>query len=104
MIGTVLRVKPLIKMVDGKLDLFKSERTHKKVVASIINIMRNTTKGANTIHVRILSHASLNQAKDLERAIRENFSNIKVSFNEYLGPVFCLHLGTAGYGVSWCIE
>ena len=42
LIGTVLRVKPLIKMVDGKLDLFKSERTHKKVALSIIkNIVKS---------------------------------------------------------------
>ncbi len=104
MIGTVLRVKPLIKMVDGKLDLFKSERTHKKVVSSIVNIMRETTKGAKTIHVRLLSHSSIEQAKELEKSIREAFTNIKVSFNEYLGPVFSLHLGKSGYGVSWCIE
>lgn len=104
MIGTVLRVKPLIKMVEGKLDLFTSERTHKKVVANIINVMRETTKGAKTIHIRVLSHNSIEQARELERSIKETFTNIKLSFNEYLGPVFSLHLGNAGYGVSWCTE
>jgi DegV family protein with EDD domain len=104
MIGTVLRVKPLIKMVDGKLDMFKSERTHKKVVASIIKIMKDTTKGAKKIHVRILSHCSMEQAKELEKSIKDSFTNIKLTFNPYLGPVFSLHLGQSGYGVSWCIE
>jgi len=104
MIGTVLRVKPLIKMVEGKLDLFTSERTHKKVIANIVNVMRETTKGAKTIHIRVLSHNSLEQARELEKSIKEAFTNIKLTFNEYLGPVFSLHLGQSGYGVSWCFD
>ncbi|AIO18417.1 DegV domain-containing protein [Candidatus Izimaplasma bacterium HR1] len=104
LIGTVLRVKPLIRMIDGKLDLFKSERTHKKVITNIINNMKETTKGAKTIYVRILSHNSIEQAKALEAKINETFNNIKLSFNEYLGPIFSLHLGSVGYGISWCVE
>lgn len=104
LVGSVLRVKPLIKMVKGKLDMYKSERTHKKVITTIIKEMINTTKGATTIHARILCHNSMEQARELEKAINENFKNVKLTFNEYLGPVFCLHLGTTGYGVSWCTE
>lgn len=104
MIGTVLRVKPLIRMIDGKLHMYKAERTHKKVVTGIVKIMKETTKGAPTIHVRILSHCSVEQAERLEKGIREAFTNVNISINKYLGPVFCLHLGQSGYGVSWCIE
>lgn len=104
MIGTVLRVKPLIRMVDGALDMYKSERTHKKVILSIIESIKATSKGAKTIHLRVLSKNSMEQARQLEAKIKETFSNIKISFNDYLGPVFSLHLGTTGYGVSWCVE
>ena len=103
-IGSVLKVKPLIKMYDGKLDLYKSERTHKKVATSIINSIKETTKGAKTIHLRFLSHNSNEQAKALEAKVKETFTNIKYTFNVYLGPVFSLHLGSVGYGVSWCTE
>jgi DegV family protein with EDD domain len=103
-IGTVLRVKPLIQMVDGKLDLFKSARTHKKVVANIIQRIKETTEGAKKIHFRILSHHSLEQATLLKNAIENEFKNAFISFNEYLGPVFSIHLGTNGYGLSWTTE
>ncbi len=103
-IGTVLRVKPLIQMVDGKLDLFKSARTHKKVFDAILENISETTKNAKTLYVRVLSHNSLDTARELEKAIKEKFSNIKITFNEYLGPVFSLHLGANGYGVSWTTE
>ena len=104
MIGSVLKVKPLIQMVDGKLDLFASERTHKKVIAKIMTQIQETTHNAKLIHFRILSKNSMEQAKALEAQIKETFTNIKLTFNDYLGPVFSLHLGTTGYGVSWTIE
>lgn len=104
MVGSMLRVKPLIKMIDGKLDMYRAERTHKKVVKTIVEKMKATTEGAKLITVRVLSHASTEQAKMLETEIKNTFSNIKFTLNEYLGPVYCLHLGNSGYGVSWCSE
>jgi DegV family protein with EDD domain len=103
-IGTVMRIKPLIQMVGGKLDLFKSARTHKKVIFEIIDRIKETTEGFQTIHVRILSKNSIEQAKLLEEEIKNVFKNVIITFNEYLGPVFSIHLGKKGYGVSWCSE
>lgn len=103
-IGTVMRIKPLIQMVNGKLDLFKSARTHNKVIEGIITRIKETTQGFNIIHVRILSHNSLEQARMLEDEIKKTFTNAKITFNEYLGPIFSLHLGKRGYGVAWCNE
>ena len=103
-IGTVLRIKPLIQMIDGKLDLFKSSRTHKKVVEEIVTRMKETTKGYSNICARILGHHSTEQAMALKNELEKAFDNIKVTYTENLGPIFCLHLGKKGYGVSWCFE
>ncbi len=104
LIGTVLRLKPLIQMAKGKLDLFKSERTHKKVISTILDQIRETTGNGKTIYFRVLSQNALEQAKALETEIRKTFKNCHITFSEYIGPVFSLHLGKIGYGVSWCFE
>ena len=104
MIGTVLRLKPIIKMVEGKLDLFKSERTHKKVIATILEQITETAGNAKTIYLRVLSQDSIEKAKLLKAEIEKSFKNVHISFSNYLGPVFSLHLGKVGYGVSWCFE
>jgi len=103
-IGTVLRIKPLIEMVGGKLELFKSARTHKKVSDEIIRRIKATTKNFNSIYVRVQSKNSLEQAKALEKELKNLFQNVVVTFTDYIGPVFSLHLGKKGYGVSWCVE
>ena len=104
MVGKVLRVKPIIKMVKGKLDMYKAARTHKKVLEAILEHMEKTTQNAKRIIVRVQSQNSLENTKMIRDAIEKRFKNLKVTFNDYLGPVFSLHVGPKGYGVAWCTE
>ncbi len=104
LVGTVLRVKPILHTVEGKLELAGSSRTHKKVMATLLDRMKETTQGAKKIFVRVISKNSLEHAKTLEQLIRDTFDNIELTFTEYVGPVFSIHLGTNAYGVSWCSE
>lgn len=104
LVGTVLRVKPILHTVEGKLELAGSSRTHKKVMETLLDRMKETTEGAKKIFVRVISKNSLEHAKTLEQLIRDTFTNIELTFTEYVGPVFSIHLGTNAYGVSWCSE
>ena len=104
MIGSVLHVKPIIQMVDGKLDLYKAARTHKKVLAAMIQDMEKKIHDYKTLFVRVCSYNSPEAAEQLKQSIQETFKNLKVTFSDYIGPVFNVHLGTKGYGVSWMFE
>lgn len=103
-IGTVMRIKPIIKMEEGRLDLFKSARSHKKVVGEMMNYMITSSKGFKKMFVRIQSHNNMEQAKQIEALVQEHLPHAVISFNDYLGPIFNLHIGTKGYGVAWCGE
>ncbi|QMS84789.1 DegV family protein [Candidatus Xianfuyuplasma coldseepsis] len=104
LVGTVLRVKPILHTVKGKLEIHSSERTHKKVMATLLDEMKRTTEGAKNIIIRIVSKNSLENASTLKSLIEETFTKAKVTFSEYVGPVFSIHLGTNAYGVSWTSE
>lgn len=104
MIGTVLRVKPILEQENGKLQIHGSARTHKKVMDMILHNVMETTKDAKKVFVRIISKNSLENAKTLEAKIREMIQDVEITFSEYIGPVFSLHLGTNAYGLSWCSE
>ena len=82
LIGSVLRVKPLLETVKGKLELFGSVRTHRKVVDTMLAKMKETTEGAKEIYVRIVSKQSLENARALEQEIRNTFKNVKLTFTE----------------------
>lgn len=105
MIGTVLRVKPIVKMINGKLELLASSRTNKKAFDHIFKHMTSTIKeDYKTLYVRVCNHNSEEFALKLKEEILQKYKNVKISMNTYIGPVFNVHLGPRGYGVSWMTE
>lgn len=104
-IGSILRIKPVIKMEHGKLDLFHVARTTKKAVTQQIEYMKDELKeGYNKLYVRICSHNSLEHATKIKEEVERLFNDAKVTFSEYIGPVFNVHVGPKGFGISWFTE
>lgn len=104
LVGSVLKVKPIIQMVDGKLDLYKAARTHKKVLAAMLQDMQKKIMDYKQLYVRVCSFNSPEAAADLKQSIEETFKDIKITYSDYIGPVFNVHLGEKGYGLSWMFE
>ncbi len=104
MIGSVLRVKPLLRMKQGKIELYRALRTHKKVFESIFEEMKHKIKEHKKLYIRICSYNSIEISLKLKEEISALFENAEITFNEYIGPVFNVHLGSKGYGISWMYE
>jgi DegV family protein with EDD domain len=105
LIGTVLRVKPLLEQDSiGRLTLHGSARTHKKVMEMMINNIKQTTVDAKQIIIRLVSKNADNHVKVLKDLVQSHFPKAKLTINYYVGPVFSLHLGTNAYGLAWCNE
>lgn len=104
-IGTVLRVKPIIKIVDGALKLVHSERTYKKLHRYILNTVKESTKdGYRRLHIYITNQNSPESGENMRKDVLAMFPDAEVTFTNYLGPVFSIHVGRKGYGISWCFE
>jgi len=103
-IGTVLRVKPIIKVVEGQLKLVHSERTYKKLHRYIINEVKTKSKGYKRLHVYITSQFSPESGQAMKEEILLHFPDAEITETAYLGPVFSIHVGRKGYGISWCWE
>lgn len=104
MIGTVLRVKPIIEMIDGKLVLFKSERTYKKIFKEIENKVRETSEGFKSLTFYITHTNSEQSGLQLKEFIETTFPEAKIRFTDLLGPVMTVHVGNKGFGISWIYE
>lgn len=100
-IGTVLRIKPIIKIIDGKLEVVKKERTHKKVHKYMLENILEDSKNSGKLSFRITTHNSTDSGMQLKEVIKKNFPDAEIVVTDYLGPVFCIHIGKKGYGLSW---
>jgi DegV family protein with EDD domain len=104
-IGSLLRVKPVIKMEAGKLDLFHVARTTKKAVVLQLEYMKEELKsGYDKLFVRICNHNSLELANKMREEVQLYFKDAIVTFGEYVGPVFNVHIGPKGFGLAWHTE
>ena len=103
-IGTVLRIKPVIKVIDGKLQLVKSERTHKKIHKYFLENIDETLEGRKKLTFYVTSQNSIEATTQVKELLEQTYPGCKLTFTQYLGPVFSIHVGKKGYGISWFVE
>ena len=103
-IGTVLRVKPIIEVVNGKLELVKSERTYNKLHNYMMSKVKKQLDGYKKVTFYITNQNSLDSGLVLKELIEQEFPGSKITFTSYLGPVFSIHVGKKGYGISFFVE
>ena len=103
-IGTVLRVKPMLTVKEGKLTLFDKSRSYSGVNQKIIDYMKEDQKGKKNLVVRMITINSEDSYAPLKEAVLAAFPNATFSETTYLGPVFSIHVGKKGYGLAWHFE
>lgn len=105
-IGTVLKVKPVIKMIEGKLKLTHKERTFKKLYPYFIEQVQQDPNMSEkkTLHVRLIERNSLENLNELKSLLESTFKNIVITTTDYIGPVFSIHVGNKGFGLAWYFE
>ncbi|XMB66356.1 DegV family protein [Mycoplasmatota bacterium zrk1] len=105
LIGNTLRIKPVIEMIDGKLEVTKKSRTNKRIIDNfIVEELYKESLKFKQMYLRIINLKQEDIALEIEHKILNKIPNIEVSHTNYIGPVFSYHLGDEGYGITWTAE
>lgn len=105
LIGTVLRIKPIIRLTEqGELKPVHKERTLNKLVQYVIKTIKDTTFEGGRLNVRIVHQRSQEQVDRIIKALNDAFDEPIIKVNDYIGPVFAIHIGKRGYGIAWFME
>lgn len=104
LVGTVLRIKPIIRLQEGKLQLWHKERTHKKVITKMVDAVKKDEKKDAKLYFRIINKQSIDNANALKDALLEQYPDAEYTIQDYLGPVFAIHVGKKGFGMAWYFE
>lgn len=101
LVGTAMRIKPMIVMEEGKLALGEKVRTYKKLTEKMIERIKRAGDPKKTLVARLINVNSQEQYDLMKTMLEKEFPNIKYTETEFLGPVFRVHVGKKGFGVSW---
>lgn len=100
LIGSVLRIKPIVEMINGKLELTKKERTNQACFEFFMAKLDRYEKQYKHVMVDIIQLNRLEWGDKLESAIRERYPETAIHRTDYVSPVFFIHLGDQGFGLS----
>lgn len=100
LIGTVLRIKPIVEIVDGKLKMVKKERTNAACLNFFMDKVDTYAKQYQKLYIDVIHLSMPKWADKLVNAIQEKYPNAAIHVTDYVSPVFYVHLGDKGFGIS----
>ena len=102
-LAALVKIKPVIILKNGALDMGEKVRTRQRAVNRVLEIIHERVDG-QLVNVAVVHSQSLDAAKELLRKVRENFrvnelilSDLSIGIAANLGP------GTIGI-VAYCVS
>jgi len=100
LLGTVLRIKPIVEMLDGKLELTRKERTNNACFDFFMSKIEEAVAKFKEVYVDFIELNRKEFSDRFEEVVQTRFPNLKYHITRYVSPVFSVHLGDQGYGIS----
>jgi DegV family protein with EDD domain len=100
LVGSVLSIKPILQLVDGRIDSLESVRTKRKAVARLMDLVSTETGWGEQVHYGVLD-ASAPQTAD--KIFEEIIANGKPAelLRGGISPVIGTHIGPGAVGVAF---
>lgn len=98
-LGSALNIKPILSVKDGKVESFEKQRTRKRSVARLVEIMEDRV-GDRPVHVAVFHGNAPDEASELEQQVRRKFNCVELFVSE-IGPVLGVHAGPGALGLTF---
>ncbi len=96
LLGSLLNVKPILHIKDGRVEPLERVRTHRKAMERVVDIGAEVTQG-KPCQVSVGHAQAYEDARTLSRMINEKM-NVAEEFGSELGPVISTHTGPGVLG------
>ena len=103
LLGSVLSIKPLLHLVDGKIEPLASVRTKRKALGRALEIIEADTTGKGPLHAAVLHASKPDEANEFLSAIQEHLQPVEL-FQTELTPVVGTHTGPGLVGLAYYCE
>jgi DegV family protein with EDD domain len=93
LVGSVLRIKPILRLNDGRVDQYERERTHKRAVSRLIEIVLEQIPRDGTAHMTVMySGNDVSDAQELAQklGLLVNQDDVQIA---HLPPAIVTHGG-----------
>ena len=103
LLGSVLAIKPLLQLKDGKIQPLESVRTKKKAIHTMLGIFEEDMRGKEKVHVTVFHGVAEEDAKLIGDLVTEILKPEMLILAK-LSPVIGVHTGPGTVGISYFAE
>lgn len=103
LLGSVLKVKPITKLVDGKIVLYDKQRGRKKALAALLNEISRDKQILDESRV-FITHSFADEAAEYLKQELSGTLNIKNILTTNAGCVISSHCGKETIGIIYMIK
>ena len=100
LIGKVLDIKPILTMVDGQVDAYAKERTHKKAMKRISKLVKSEYPQKQNGHLSLMHGDALEEVQTLAEHFKRTLGVSDIPIYE-LPPAILTHAGPGVLAVSY---
>jgi len=103
-LASVLSVKPILTIRNGKLDLLERVRTQSKAFSRVIELASGAANGKKIEHLCLLHVNALDSAQQFEAQLRQSLVFPPDSLYIELNPGLSIHSGAGLVGVCFVVD
>jgi DegV family protein with EDD domain len=103
LLGTLLRIKPVLAFEGGEVKVLAKARTSAQAIGYVLELMKKRIEGDTRIHVGVVHTHAVKPALALKKEVEAAFSCAELEFLE-LGPVLGTHVGPGFFGIGFYSE
>lgn len=99
-LGTALNVKPVLAVIDGRVEPVEQIRTKKKALDRVFELVSEQTKGKTPVRLATLHANAADEARALLDQAAEQLGSVETVFSE-VSPVIGTHAGPGTIGLAY---
>jgi DegV family protein with EDD domain len=100
LVGSVLSIKPILHLVDGRIESLASVRTKRKAVAHLMEIVGNESGWGSQVHYGVLDALAAETADKMMEEIKEHGEPAEL-LRGGISPVIGTHIGPGAVGIAF---
>ncbi len=103
LLAELLEIKPILQIKDGQVESFEQQRTKKRALARLVEVVAESCPGGENAHLCVLQVEAEREAEALvqELKLKVNVPNIPIY---ELPPAIVVHAGPRAMGVGFFVE
>jgi len=103
LIGSMLSIKPVLHLEDGRIEPLASVRTKRKAINHVLDLVESEMKDKSNVHAAIMNALAPEESQMMFEEVKRRLNPVEI-FNTELSPIVGAHVGPGTLGVIYYAE